>query len=152
MPLTVAQVRTLADTVPGRNRAMVLTQAGLGLRLGELLALRAEDVSFLGRSVRVEHQLAERTRERVDPKTPRSRRTLPLPAMVAVALSAHMAQWPPLDDGSLFYGHNRRPYAHAMYGTKIFSRAVGRVDAVPAGTSTHDLRHHFASVSTRMSR
>lgn len=150
VPLSVVQVLALSDVAPGRNRAMVLTQAGLGLRLGELLAVRAQDVNFLGRSVRVEHQLADRTRQRVDPKTPRSRRTVPLPAAVATALSAHMAEFPPLDDGSLFYGHNRRPYAHTMYGSRIFAVAVRRLAATdptfPARTTTHDLRHHYASV------
>lgn len=150
VPLSVDQVFALSEAVPRRNRAMVLTQAGLGLRLGELLAVRVQDVNFLGRSVRVEHQLAQRTRERVDPKTPRSRRTVPLPAAVATALAAHIAEFPPLADGSLFYGHNRRPYAHAAYGTRIFTAAARRVadtdPRFPAGTTTHDLRHHYASV------
>ncbi|MGI8817255.1 MAG: tyrosine-type recombinase/integrase [Pseudonocardia sp.] len=151
VPLTVGQVRQLAAEVPRRCRAMVFTQAGLGLRLGELLALRACDVSFLGRTVRVEHQLAEGTRERVDPKTPRSRRTIPLPEMVGEALAEHMREFPPLADGSLFYGHNERPYAHALFGTKMFKAAVRRLaeaeeSTFPSGTTTHDLRHHYASV------
>jgi integrase len=151
VPLTVEQVRQVAEAVPERNRAMVFTQAGVGLRLGELLALRAQDVDFLRRTVRVEHQLAEHTRERVDPKTPRSRRTIPLPSMVGEALAEHMRKYAPLPDGSLFYGHNRRPYAHAFYGTKTFKKAVDRLAAAknstfPAGTTTHDLRHHYASV------
>ena len=69
--------------MPPRNRAMVYAQAGLGLRVGELLAVRVQDVDFLRRTVRVEHQLERHTRARVEPKTPRSRRTIPLPAMVA---------------------------------------------------------------------
>lgn len=152
VPLTVAQVRELAGAVPARNQAMVLTQAGLGLRIGELLALRAQDVNFLGRSVRIEHQLEERTRERVEPKTPRSRRTIPLPAFVGDALAAHMRQWSPLDDGSLFWGQNsRKPYDHAHYGTKILAKAVGKLaaakgSAFPPGTTSHALRHHYASV------
>lgn len=150
VPLTVLQVRELAAAVPARNRAMVLAQAGLGLRIGELLALRAEDVNFLGRSVRIEHQLAERTRERVEPKTPRSRRTIPLPAFVGEALAEHLQHWPALADGSLFWGQNsRRPYDHAHYGTKIFGGAVARLAAAgpfPAGITSHDLRHHYASV------
>ena len=86
-PLTVVQVRALAEAMPERCRAMVYVQAGLGLRIGELLALRVQDIDFLRRTVRVEHQLERGTRRRVDPKTPRSRRTIPLPAMVA-------AVWP----------------------------------------------------------
>jgi integrase len=70
VPLTVAQVRIIADAVPPRNRAMVITQAGLGLRVGELLALRVADVDFLRRTTRVEHQLERGTRQRVAPKTP----------------------------------------------------------------------------------
>jgi integrase len=132
VPLTVDQVRVLADAVPPRCQAMVLTQAGLGLRLGELLALRAVDVDFLRRTVRVEHQLEERTRARVEPKTPRSRRTIPLPAFVGEALAEHMREDPPLHDGTLFYGERSgRPFDHAHYATRIFGRAVARL--APAG-------------------
>lgn len=94
IPLTVAQVGALADTMAPRYRAMVLTQAGLGLRVGELFALRVADVDFLRRTARVEHQISQKTRERIPPKTPRSRRTVPLPAMVAVALSEHLREFP----------------------------------------------------------
>ena len=39
VPLTVDQVRGLTETMPPRCQAMVITQAGLGLRIGELMAL-----------------------------------------------------------------------------------------------------------------
>jgi integrase len=151
VPLVVDQVAALATAMPERNRAMVYVQAGLGLRIGELLALRAADVDFLRRTARVEHQLARYTRERVDPKTPRSRRTIPLPATVGERLAAHMAKFPPGADGSLFTGVNGRPYDHAVYGTRIFGTAVAKVagakgSTLPADTVPHDLRHHFASV------
>lgn len=154
-PLTVDQVRALAEAMPPRNRAMVYTQAGLGLRVGELLALRVCDVDFLRRTVRVEHQLERHTRERVEPKTPRSRRTIPLPTMVADELAHHIAAFPPGPDGTLFAGVNGRPYDHAVYGTRIFAAVVAKLAAAkssatstpfPAGTTTHDLRHHYASV------
>lgn len=151
VPLSVGQVRELANAVPDRYSALVLTQAGLGLRLGELLALRVQDVDFLRRTARVEYQLNDRTRERVEPKTPKSRRTVPLPAVVQEALAAHIAQFPPLADGTLFYGHNERVLHHPYYGTRIFKRAVLRLAAgegstFPAATTPHDLRHHYASV------
>jgi len=50
VPLTVAQVKALAGAMPPRCKAMVIAQAGLGLRVGELLALRIEDVDFLRRT------------------------------------------------------------------------------------------------------
>jgi integrase len=151
VPLTVAQVRELAEAMPARNRAMVYTQAGLGLRVGELLALRVQDVDWLRRTVRVEHQLERHTRARVEPKTPRSKRSVPLPAMVANELSTHIAAFPPGPDGSLFTGVNGRPYDHAVYGTRIFCKAVAQLagaagSTFPAGTTSHALRHHYASV------
>ncbi len=36
-------------------------------------------------------------------------------------------------------------YRHDYYGAQIFASAVRRAE-LPAGTTTHDLRHHYASV------
>jgi integrase len=86
VPLTVAQVRELANAVPRRNRAMVVAQAGLGLRVGELLGLRVHDIDFLRRAVTVRWQITRLGgRERTDTKTPQSRRTIPLPQVVGDA-------------------------------------------------------------------
>jgi integrase len=145
MPLTVEQVAALAAAVPPRNRAMVLAQAGLGLRVGELLALRQEDVDFLGRTVRVESQLTDGSRTRSQPKTPRSRRTIPLPTVVGEALAAHIATYPPLPDGTLFSTSTGRPYRRDHYGGRIFTAAVVAA-GLPAGTTTHAMRHFYASV------
>jgi integrase len=145
VPLTVEQVAKLAAAMPARNAAMVTTQAGLGLRIGELLALRVADVDFLRRTVRVEYQLAPGQRSRSAPKTPRSRRTLPLPQVVADALAAHIAAFPPLADGTLFGSRSGLPYRHDRYGSQIFKAAVAKA-GLPPGTTSHALRHHFASV------
>jgi integrase len=149
VPPTIEDVARLADAMAGdqrRYRAMVLTQAGLGLRLGELLALRVEDVDFLRRTARVEHQISQHTGERAAPKTRRSRRTIPLPDMVSAALAGHIAEFPPCSpDGLLFHTSTGRPYAHTRYASVVFRRAVRRA-GLRDGTTPHDLRHHFASV------
>ncbi len=145
VPLTVDQVRKLAEAMPERNQAMVLTQAGLGLRIGELLALRVQDVDFLRRTARVEYQIAPGLKTRSDPKTPRSRRTIPLPKVVADALAEQIRRWPPTEDGTLFTTKAGQPYGHNYYGTIIFAAAVLKAN-LPAGTTSHDLRHHYASV------
>jgi integrase len=145
IPLTVAQVQELVDAMPARNKAMVLTQAGLGLRIGELLSLRLEDVDFLRRTVRIEWQIAPGAKMRSEPKTPRSRRTLPLPQVVADALAAHIAACPPGADGSLFTTRTGAVYRHDYYGSMIFAAAVKKA-TLPDGTTSHDLRHHYASV------
>ncbi|MDH6460894.1 integrase [Micromonospora sp. A200] len=145
IPLTVDQVHQLADAMPTRNRAMVLTQAGLGLRIGELLALRLVDVDFLRRTVRVETQIAPGERTRTAPKTSWSRRTVPLPAPVAEALAAHIEGFPPPADGTLFTTRFGKPYRHDYYGTRIFQAAVAAA-GLPSSTTPHDLRHHYASI------
>ena len=156
VPLTVSQVRALADAIGRwdgdrrpdgfrtRYRAMVIAQAGLGLRVGELLGLRVQDVDWLRRSVRIEHQADPDTGELVTPKTPRSRRTLPLPQVVADELAAHLAVYPASADGLLFHTAAGRTLGHDFYGSRVFTRAVTRA-GLPAGTSTHDLRHAYAS-------
>ena len=53
VPLSVAQVLALADAMPRRNRAMVIAQSGLVLRIGELLSLSVQDVDFMRRTVRI---------------------------------------------------------------------------------------------------
>ena len=145
VPLTVDQVRALAEAMPPRCQAMVITQAGLGLRIGELLALRLEDINFLGRAVRIEWQTTVDGKRLVAPKTPRSRRTVPLPAVVAESLAVHIAEFPPAADGSLFTTLHGHSWRHEGYCTRIFAPAV-RKAGLPAGTTSHDLRHHYASV------
>lgn len=156
VPLTVGQVRALAAEAWPRQAAMVLAQAGLGLRLGELLALRVQDVDFLHRKVRVVDQLEQCTLRRVPPKTARSRRTVPLPGWLAEVLAEHVRRWPPAPDGLLFTvdpanQRTRRavpdnPWAvdHSLY-QQMIKRAVARA-GLPPGTSSHDLRHHYASM------
>ncbi len=144
-PLTVAQVRALADAMPDRTRALVLTQAGLGLRLAELLGLRVGDVDFLRHTVSVTWQLGRDGRTLLPPKTPRSRRVLPLPSVVADALAAHLAAYPPGADGWLFTSSTGASWGHARYGAQLWGGARRRA-ALPEGTTTHDLRHHYASV------
>jgi integrase len=145
VPLTASQVQALAEVMPARCRAMVIAQAGLGLRVAELLALRVEDVDFLRRTVRVQWQASPDGKQRVVPKTPRSRRTLPLPKVVADALAAHIAECQPAEDGSLFTTATGLLYRHGNYGSRIFAKAV-RDAGLPAGTTSHHLRHHYASV------
>jgi integrase len=145
VPLTVEQVRKLAFAMPDRNIAMVITQAGLGLRVGELLALRVQDVDFLRREVRIEWQIPSNETEREEPKTPLSKRTGPLPTFVAEALAAHIREFPPLADGTLFHSaEHKRTYSQKHY-SRIFKPAV-EAAGLPEGTTSHDLRHHYASV------
>jgi integrase len=143
VPLTIAHVSALADAVPDRCRAMVVAQAGLGLRVGELLALRIQEVDFLHRTVRTEHQLSRDGKELLPPKTPRSRRAVPLPNAVAEALAEHVRKFP--DAQVLITTSRGNQYPQLDYVRRVFNPAVQRA-GLPVGTTSHDLRHHYASV------
>lgn len=144
VPLSLVEVRHLVDVMPTRCRAMVLTQARLGLRLGELLGLQVGDVDTVRRVVRVRHQLARDTSGLVPCKTPRSVRDVPLPVVVAEAIAEHLAQFPS-ESGFLFTAARGRPWWQMDYTSRFFRPAVA-ASGLPEGTTTHDLRHHYASV------
>jgi integrase len=140
VPLTVEQVRTWSEAVPPHMCAAVITQAGLGLRIGELLGLRVSDVDFLRRTVRIEVQRS-RTRELVAPKTPRSRRSIPLPAVVSDALAAHLAEHGAADDGGVFANERGKPWHHVTFMRLLKTGAIKA--GLPESSSSHDLRHTY---------
>ncbi|MBW3639374.1 MAG: site-specific integrase [Actinobacteria bacterium] len=57
VPLSVEQVERLVAATPQHFRALVITAVGTGLRQGEALGLRGQNVDFLRREVHVRHQL-----------------------------------------------------------------------------------------------
>ncbi|MEO3781074.1 site-specific integrase [Micromonospora sp. B11E3] len=110
-----------------------------------MLALRVEDVDFTARTARIEWQFAPQSKIRTVPKTPRSRRTVPLPLVVANAVREHLAEFPPTTDGTIFTTRFGSPYRHDYYGSRIFGAAAEQA-GLPENITTHDLRHHYASV------
>jgi integrase len=142
VPLTVEQVASLRRAMPERMQATVLAQAGLGLRVGELLALRVSEVDFLRREVHIIEQIHPRTRERMQLKTPSSRRILPLPQMVADALAAHLAEFGANDEGYVFTNALGQSYQAHTYQFRL--RIQAQWAGLPPVTS-HDLRHSYAS-------
>ena len=138
VPPTPEQVKALADPISPRYRGAIVTLAGSGLRIGELLGLRKGDVDFLRGSVRVERQRRQNGCLG-PPKTGRSVRTVPLGRIVTDELAAHLATYPSED--WLFTTSQGEPLGYrawkAAWGTAN-TRAGLDVD-------THDLRHAFAS-------
>lgn len=142
VPLTVTQVSAWADHATPRVRGMILTQAGLGLRISELRALRVADVDFLRREVRIIEQLDKACR-RVPLKTANSRREVPLPSVTADMLAGYIATFPPSPDGLIFTS-TMGAWSDRRLGQAY--RDAARAAGLPDGTTSHDLRHHYASV------
>ena len=92
-----------ADADPAQRLESGLEQrvAAFGERSGSRVQQvdGVQDVDFLRRTVRIEWQFTQGSKgERSEPKTPRSRRTIPLPRVVADVLAAHLATYPAGDD------------------------------------------------------
>jgi integrase len=137
-PLTVAQVSAVVSAAEARYRAAVVTLAGSGLRIGELLGLAVSDVDFLRRTIRVERQRMQSGRlDAVKSRT--SRRTVPVGQVVIDGLAAHLAARP--SDDALFTDEIGRPLTYPVW--KVLWKAATEKASVDA--TAHDLRHFYAS-------
>jgi integrase len=108
----------LAATEGTRIDALVAVALALGLRQGEALGLQWDDVNFSAGTVTVRKALqrVDGKLVLVEPKTGKSRRTLPMPPTVAASLRAH---------------HERQELARAVAGERwtesgfVFTTAKG---------------------------
>jgi integrase len=154
-PATLApdQARSLMLAVQGdRLEALWLTALGSGLRQGELLGLRWEDVDLDAAQLRVTYALARVDGAYVldDPKTARSRRPVALPRFVVASLREHrrrqleerLAAGGATADGLVFLAPTGRP----LNGGWVSHR--WRTIATAAGVDMpfHGLRHSSATI------
>jgi integrase len=94
-PLTEEEARRLLETVRGaRLEALYVLALSTGMRLGELLALKWEDVDLEGGRLRVRRTLTHAGKSFVlgEPKTKNSRRTIRLAKGAISALKAHLSR------------------------------------------------------------
>jgi integrase len=134
------EVYALIDVMPDRYRVAVLLGVGAGLRIGEALGLRLEDVDFLRRELTVVNQLSP-DGALSEPKSEESARTIPLGDVVLEALSAHVAGYSPAANGVLVTTTRGNPLRRSKWG------AMWRATCQRAGLDHryHDLRHFYAS-------
>ncbi len=141
-PLTEEQAHKLLDAVAGHRLAALYAIAlGLGLRRGEVLALRWADVDLDVGTLRV-----------VEGKTESSARTLPLPETLVAALKAHATRLAKerADLGESWQEHEL--VFPSEVGTPIDPRnllrhfkGVLRQVGLPEHIRFHDLRHSCAT-------
>jgi integrase len=143
-------VLALADAVPDRYRALVILSAGSGMRQGECFGLTVDRIDFLRRQVLIDRQLVTvsgRPPFLAPPKTAASVRTIPLSTVVIDALAAHLAAYPPPEDGFVFLIEAENPIRRTSFGD-VWRPAVKAASA-PQGTGFHELRHRYASLLIR---
>ncbi|HTF32786.1 MAG TPA: site-specific integrase [Myxococcota bacterium] len=128
-----------------------------GMRPGEVLALRWQDCDLEAGRVTVRRNLVRLKGGVVrfdEPKTPKSRRVLPLPSSVAERLRAHRREQAELrlllgpeyaDQGLVFANLTGGPLdSHNLTGRDL--KAILRRAGLPQGLRWYDLRHTCATL------
>jgi integrase len=112
--------RILARCETWENGCRWIVALKTGLRQGEALALRWSDIDLAAGTVSIRHSAARVQRERIvkEPKSAKSRRTIPLPASAASALRAHKESQSVASLGGLVFVSPRGAPVHprADYG------------------------------------
>lgn len=156
-PMTPARAQAILKAVAGTDlEAPVSLALWTGVRQGELLGLRWTDVDLAARRLRVEVTLQYRNHEfLVEPtKTPKSRRTIGLPAPAAELLIRHRQtqleqrlligpEWDTRFDGLIFTTPSGRPL-DGRYLTVRFQNIVSKAGL--GAIRFHDLRHAAATL------
>lgn len=161
--LTADEVRLLAEKIDPHYRVLVYTAAYTGLRAGELLALRRQDVDLLRGVVHVRRALKDidGRLEFGDVKTESSRRTVTLPASIRKLLTEHLSSDLPGGTGPdalVFPSKTGKALRHRLFVRRHFRPAVAgwtdkdgmeHAGALPDKPRLrfHDLRHSAASLA-----
>jgi integrase len=148
-PLESEEVLALAEAMPARYAALVITAAGTGMRWSELAGLTVDRVNFLHRTIKVDRQLA-RTPNGGDifipPKTKASVRTIPLPQTVADALARHIRDHGTGAEGLIFTSPKGEPLNYKNFRARVWAKVLSGMEDVPDGATLHTLRHTYASL------
>lgn len=129
-------LRALEREGTDRDRALVACMVHAGLRVGEVVSLKVEDVELGERKGRVVVRIGKGQKRREVPLGPEAR------AMVRPWLAARSAQVGP--EGYLFPGRGQRPLSARAVQAMIKKYAyLARLDV--AQVTPHTLRHTFAT-------
>lgn len=153
--LSPAEAQSMLFAVEGdRLEALYSVALALGLRQGEALGLRWEDIDLDGGTLRVSQSLQriDKAFQFVEPKTSRSRRTLALPSIASAALRAHrtkqlqerLAAGPMWEEHGLVFARANGKPLHGSNVTREFQRMLERAGL--RRLRFHDMRHACASL------
>jgi integrase len=142
--LTEPEAARLLAAMPDHWRPLVLLLLGTGLRWGEAIGLRVQDVDVLARRLTVVQTMQELADTAeivfVTPKSRRSRRTVTFPPSVADALIPLVAN---KDRGALVFTAVRGGPVRARRFRLVWKAAI--TSAGLEGLRIHDIRHTYAA-------
>jgi integrase len=152
--LTSDEVWALVDAArPGDyqplDRALYLTAAMTGLRIGELQALDWRSVDFVHARIRVRRTWDRKAKTFTTPKSRRSERSVPMPDVVAgeivLLLRAYQPDVVDPDPDSLVFAH---PQTGEPLGWRLMYerlRASLQAAGLDVGFGFHSLRHSYGT-------
>jgi integrase len=145
--LSQVEVERLVAELPPRDRALVLVGAYAGLRWGEAAGLRRQDIDPLRSRIRVVGTAVElRGRITLDnePKTARSKRTIPVARGVMRRIEQHLDDYVETPSDSLVFTAPAGGPLFRAWGQNTLQPAVDRA-GLP-GITFHGLRHSFVAI------
>jgi integrase len=148
--LTADEVWLLVEAArPGAyqalDRAMCLTAAMTGARIGEIQALDWRSVDFVHARIRVRRTWDRKTKTFTTPKSRRSERAIPMPDIVAGHLDRLYKQSERQGDGDLVFGDpvTGEPLGHRRMYERL--RAALRAAGLDETFGFHTLRHSYGT-------
>jgi len=148
--LTADEVWLLIDAArPGAyqelDRAMYLTAAMTGMRIGELQALDWRAVDFVHARIRVRRTWDRKTKTFTTPKSRRSERAIPMPDIVAGHLDRLYKRSERQGDGDLVFGDpvTGEPLGHRRMYKRL--RAALKAAGLDETFGFHTLRHSYGT-------
>jgi integrase len=164
VPWPVARVRAVIDAHPERYGALPAVGAAAGLRQGEIFGLAVDDVDFLRRTIHVVRQVKYVRNQLVfAPPKYGTGRDVPLSDALAVVLSEHIKNFPPVtvelpwgDPGAakvrkvkvplLFTSRERKALNRNYINQFIWKPSLAEAGVAPLRSNgMHALRHFCAS-------
>jgi integrase len=125
--LSATEVRSLAEAIDPHYRVLIYTAAYTGLRAGELLALRRQDVDLLRGTITVRRSLKDHNGHLSFGETKTgTTRTVSLPKFLTRMLSEHFALSPGLPDALVFASKTGLPLRHGNFTRRHFRPTVIR--------------------------
>ena len=134
------EAEQLLAALPARDRPVWATALYAGLRRGELMALRWDDVDLANGVIRVKHSYDEKARLQIEPKSRAGRRTITIVGALRDILVEHKANQARAD-ALVFSGD--APFQPSNLWRRAQS-AWKRAGVEPIGL--HEARHTFASI------
>jgi len=146
--LEVNELDALISALDEADAALYATAGHAGLRLGELLALRWDEVDLDGGTIQVERSWDHKSRQYVAPKSKAGRRTVPLSRTLRERLVLYRAGLDQLPDGFelVFPGKDGEPQAPSSLEQRLGRRWETVGLRVPK-RRLHVARHTFASIA-----